>query len=511
MSLAVTLLAGTGVWTTGAIAMAGVAGAAAVASRRALRVHALDGDARVGWVEATLRWRADFRSLARGVGVVALLALVAGFLGALGAGGRSGVVPFAVGVAIGLAALEVAAALERATRARLPAAAQSSALAASGAAAAGARSAVLLVAALQAGAVAVVGAIFRDPTGSWSFAAGTLLVAWFAEAGRAASPAAARLAGMVSVQAFALAATGSLVASDLAAAARMLVACGAALPWIVKTHGADGLELGPGRRLLVPLAALGGVALLLALFLPSGEASSGTFAALLAQLAGLALAASAARVGAHRARPKLAPAELAPALFLPLLAVAAALVVAWAAAGAAGIALATAAAAALLPALTLDSFAADSGAAAAPAAPDGASADGARAASSAVVVLAGWAALRSASGPLAAIDLRDPAAAGGAMVGVLVALYAAALWRRGGAGESSRSTETGPRAMIAPAVLSAAVPWCAARLDVAAGGGIAAGVLLGGGTAAFLAPLSAAAPLERIVQLTGVVLAFCPR
>jgi hypothetical protein len=97
------------------------------------------------------------------------------------------------------------------------------------------------------------------------------------------------------------------------------------------------------------------------------------------------------------------------------------------------------------------------------------------------------------------------------MVGVLVALFAAALWRRGAAGESSRSTETGPRAMIVPAVLSAAVPWCAARLDVAAGGGIAAGVLLGGGTAAFLAPLSAAAPLERIVQLTGVVLAFCSK
>jgi hypothetical protein len=484
------LLAGTGVWTTGAIALAGLAGAAAVASRRALRVHPLDGEARVLWVEATLRWRADFRSLARGVGIVALLALVAGFFGALGAGGRSGVVPFAAGVAVGLAALEVAAALERATRARRPAAA------------AGARSAVLLVAALQAGAIAVVGVVFRDPISSWSFAAGTLLVAWFAEAGRAASPAAARLAGMVSVQAFALAATGSLVDADLAAAARMLVACGAALPWIVKTHGLDGLELGPGRRLLVPLAALGGVALLLALFIPRGEASAGTFAVLLAQLAGLALAASAARVGAHRARPRLMPAELAPALFLPLLAVAAALVVASAAAGAAGIALATAAAAALLPALTLDGFAADA---------DGAVADGARAASSAVVVLAGWAALRSASGPLAAVDLRDPAAAGGAMVGVLVALFAAALWRRGAAGESSRSTETGPRAMIVPAVLSAAVPWCAARLDVAAGGGIAAGVLLGGGTAAFLAPLSAAAPLERIVQLTGVVLAFCSK
>jgi hypothetical protein len=496
---AATLLAGTGVWTTGAIALTGVAGAAAVASRRALRVHPLDGEARVLWVEATLRWRADFRSLARGVGIVALLALVAGFFGALGAGGRSGVVPFAAGVAVGLAALEVAAALERATRARRPAAA------------AGARSAVLLVAALQAGAIAVVGVVFRDPISSWSFAAGTLLVAWFAEAGRAASPAAARLAGMVSVQAFALAATGSLVDADLAAAARMLVACGAALPWIVKTHGADGLELGPGRRLLVPLAALGGVALLLALFIPRGEASAGTFAVLLAQLAGLALAASAARVGAHRARPRLMPAELAPALFLPLLAVAAALVVAAAAAGAAGIALATAAAAALLPALTLDGFAADAAAAASPADPDGAVADGARAASSAVVVLAGWAALRSASGPLAAVDLRDPAAAGGAMVGVLVALFAAALWRRGAAGESSRSTETGPRAMIVPAVLSAAVPWCAARLDVAAGGGIAAGVLLGGGTAAFLAPLSAAAPLERIVQLTGVVLAFCSK
>jgi len=36
-------------------------------------------------------------------------------------------------------------------------------------------------------------------------------------------------------------------------------------------------------------------------------------------------------------------------------------------------------------------------------------------------------------------------------------------------------------------------------------------VLLGGGTAALLAPLAAAAPLERIVQLTVVVLAFVPK
>src|SRR5262249_40284706 len=145
---------------------------------------------------------------------------------------------------------------------------------------------------------------------------------------------------------------GSVASTEVASLARLLVACGAALPWVVRTQGADGLESGAGRRLLLPIVALAITALLLALFVPHGASS-------LALLAGLALAAGGARLGAWRGRPWRAPVEVAPAHLLPLLAIAAALVLAAAAGGAAGGALAAAAAAALLPALTLDGFEAD--------------------------------------------------------------------------------------------------------------------------------------------------------
>lgn len=514
MELAAALLAASWSWTTGEIALALAAVAGAVASRRSLRTRLIEDARRAAWTEETLRDRAALRRLVKPVGSVALLGLAVGFVRAhytLSACTFA----FELGIAVAAAGLVVAAALERATRHRLPTAPGSEA-AAAGVANDGARSALLAVSGLQALASALVAATFADPDAAWGLAAGTLVVAWIAQAARAPSPAAVRLAGMASVLAFALAAAARAAPAEVAALARLFVACGAALPWAVRVRGPDGLELGAGRRLLVPVAALALAGVLLVLFVPRGASS-------LALLAGVALTGAVARAGAWRGRPPRASLELSPALFLPLLALAAAMVVATAAGGGSGIALATAAAAALLPAVTLDGFAADLAAPAAPvagasaagastadasAASPGAAADGARAASSTVVVLAGWAALHGMAEPL---DLRDPATAGGATVGLLLVLIAARLGRAAPEEESSRSTDAPPRAMIGSAVLSAAVPWCAARLHAAAGGGIAAGVLLGGGSAALLAPLAAAAPLERIVQLTVVALAFVPK
>ena len=495
MQLAASLLAASWSWTTGEIALALAAAAGAVASRRALRTRWIEDARRAAWTEETLRDRAALRALVKPVGCVALLGLALGFVRAHYTLSAS-TFAFEVGIAVAMTGLAVAAALERATRHRLPSTPGSEA-AAAGVANDGARSALLAVSGLQALASALVAATFADPDAAWGLAAGALVVAWFAHFARAPSPAAARLAGLMSVQAFALAAATSSAPAEVASLARLLVACGAALPWAVRARGTNGLELGAGRRLLVPFAALALAGVLLALFVPRGASS-------LALLSGVALAAAAARAAAWSGRPPRTSLELSPALFLPLLALAATLVVATAAGGASGIALATAAAAALLPAVTIDGFAADLAAQAVP----GAAADGARAASSTVVVLAGWAALHGMAVPL---DLRDPATAGGATVGVLLVLLAARLGRAAPEEESSRSTDAPPRAMIGAAVLSAAVPWCAARLHAAAGGGIAAGVLLGGGTAALLAPLAAAAPLERIVQLTVVVLAFVPK
>jgi len=495
MELAASLLAASWSWTTGEIALALAAAVGAVASRRSLRTRLIEDARRAAWTEETLRDRAALRTLVKPVGIVALLGIAVGLLRAPDAAGRASAFAFGVGIAVAMTGLAVAAALERATRHRLPAGSGSEA-AAAGVANDRARSALLAVSGLQALASALVAAAFVDPDAAWGLAAGALVVAWFALAARAPSPAAARLAGLMSVQAFALAAATRSAPAEVASLAHLLVACGAALPWAVRARGADGLELGGGRRLLVPAAALALAGVLLTLFVPRGASS-------LALLAGVALTAAAARAGAWRGRPPRASLELSPALFLPLLALAATLVVATAAGGGSGIALATAAAAALLPAVTVDGFAADVAAPSAPAA----AADGARAASSTVVVLAGWAALHGMTVPL---DLRDPATAGGATVGILLVLLAARLGRAAPE-ESSRSTEAPPGAMIGPAVLAAAVPWCAARLHAAAGGGIAAGVLLGGGSAALLAPLAAAAPLERIVQLTVVALAFAPK
>jgi hypothetical protein len=507
MSLAAPLLAASWSWTTGEIALALAAVAGAVASRRSLRTRFIEDAGRAAWTEETLRDRAALRRLGKPVGSAALLGLALGFVRAHYTVSAS-TLAFEVGIVVALAGLVVAAALERATRHRLPSAPGSEAAAAS-VANDGTRSALLAVSGLQALASALVAATFADPDAAWGLAAGALVVAWFAHFARAPSPAAARLAGLMSVQAFALAAASRSAPAEVASLARLLVACGAALPWAVRVRGTDGLELGAGRRLLVPVAALALAGVLLTLFVPRGASS-------LALLSGVALAAAAARAGAWRGRPQRASLELSPALFLPLLALAATLVVATAAGGATGIALATAAAAALLPAVTIEGFAADLAAPAAPVAGASASStgspsaalDGARAASSTVVVLAGWAALHGMTVPL---DLRDPATAGGATVGILLVLIAARLGRAAPEEESSRSTDAPPRAMIGTAVLAAAVPWCAARLHAAAGGGIAAGVLLGGGSAALLAPLAAAAPLERIVQLTVVALAFVPK
>ena len=504
MELAASLLAASWSWTTGEIALALAAAAGAVASRRSLRTRPIADARRAAWTEETLRDRAALRRLVKPVGWVALLGIVVGLLRAQDAAERASAFAFGVGITVAMTGLAVAAALERATRHRLPAAPGSEAAAAD-VANDGARSALLAVSGLQALASALVAAGFSDPDAAWGLAAGALVVAWFALAARAPSPAAARLAGLMSVQAFALAAATRSAPAEVASLAHLLVACGAALPWAVRARGTDGLELGAGRRLLIPVAALALAGVLLTLFVPRGASS-------LALLAGVALAAAAARAGAWRGRPPRDTLELSPALFLPLLALAATLVVATAAGGGAGIALATAAAAALLPAVTVDGFAGEVAAPAAPAAPatpssPGTAADGARAASSTVVVLAGWAALHGMTVPL---DLRDPATAGGATVGILLVLLAARLGRAAPV-ESSRSTEAPPGAMIGAAVLAAAVPWCAARLHAAAGGGIAAGVLLGGGSAALLAPLTAAAPLERIVQLSVTVLAFVPK
>jgi hypothetical protein len=506
MELAASLLAASWSWTTGEIALALAAAAGAVASRRSLRTRPIEDARRAAWTEETLRDRAALRRLVKPVGLVALLGIVVGLLRARDAAERASAFAFGVGITVAMTGLAVAAALERATRHRLPAAPGSEAAAAD-VANDGARSALLAVSGLQALASALVAAGFSDPDAAWGLAAGALVVAWFALAARAPSPAAARLAGLMSVQAFALAAATRTAPAEVASLAHLLVACGAALPWAVRARGTDGLELGAGRRLLIPVAALALAGVLLTLFVPRGASS-------LALLAGVALAAAAARAGAWRGRPPRATLEPSPALFLPLLALAATLVVATAAGGGAGIALATAAAAALLPAVTVDGFAGEVAAPAAPAAPatplpssPGTAADGARAASSTVVVLAGWAALRGMTVPL---DLRDPATAGGATVGILLVLLAARLGRAAPE-ESSRSTEAPPGAMIGAAVLAAAVPWCAARLHAAAGGGIAAGVLLGGGSAALLAPLTAAAPRERIVQLSVTVLAFVPK
>jgi hypothetical protein len=65
--------------------------------------------------------------------------------------------------------------------------------------------------------------------------------------------------------------------------------------------------------------------------------------------------------------------------------------------------------------------------------------------------------------------------------------------------------------MIAPALLAVAAPFCVARLDPAAGGGMTAGALLGGATAAFLVSRSTAALFDRVISLICITTVLCSR
>jgi hypothetical protein len=281
--------------------------------------------------------------------------------------------------------------------------------------------------------------------------------------------------------------------------------------------------------MLAPISVLLGAGLLCGLcvgpldrFLGAPAVGYSGFASAL--VCGVALVVVVARVAEHAAATRSdvsggagaagdALPATPPSRFVPCLVLAAAIVVAASAAGGWGIALAAAAAAAALPICVAAGFGAD--VLPQPAADRAAQgSDAERAASSATVALAGWATLAAAVGP-ARLDLLRADVTGGAVSGVALVLFvvsvAASARPRGDSTGNANSTRADLRAMIVPALLAVAAPVCVARLNPAAGGGMAAGALLGGATAALLVPRSTAALFDRVVSLICITFVLCSK
>lgn len=527
-------------WSAGELLLVLGAAAAAV-TRHATLVARSDGDAAER--ERTLlrrgERRAAFGAVGRPAALVAVATLVAWLALASTAAERGGAWAFAVGVVVAAGAAVVVGEVEDSARARVAVAAGSSPEAASAVAWDGGLVAAFAVVAAQGAATWIVAATTDGASAPLGLAAGTALVAWFARSARAVAPATARAVALLSVQSLALAAAAGAAArasgaasgalrADLLHVGRILVALGGVAPLALR--GSSGLAEGRpiARRILAALAALAGAGLVGALFVAPLTAfgagrGAGWSSYATAILVGVALVAVVARVAEHAAQadaastagagaagePRFAP----PASrFIACLALAAALVVAAPAAGAFGVALAAAAAAAALPALVAAGIGGDLLPAPPVAAPSRAS-DVERAASSAAVALAGWALLGVARRGEARLDLLAADVAGGALVGVALVLFisSSAARRRGDPGAGANSTRADLRAMIVPALLAVAAPFCAARLNLAAAGGMAAGALLCGATAALLVPRASAGLLDRVVSLLCITFVLCAR
>jgi hypothetical protein len=527
-------------WSAGELVVTLAAAAAAVARHGTLAARS-DGDDAERELALLRRGerRAAFLAGGKTLGVVAGALLVVLLTLAATPVERARAWAFAAGVAVAAAAAAVVGEIEASARARISVAARSSPASAADVAWEGGLVATLVATAAQTGATLFVSAVTEGATAPLGLAAGMALVACFVRSVRSVAPATARAIALMSVQSLALAAAAGAVARfsggplrsvrpDLVHVARLLVALGAVAPLALR--GASGIAEGRplARRLFLPGAALLGGGFVIALFVGpapafEGGPAAGWSALAVAILCGVLLVSAVARVAEHAAdgsRDRSGGADTAELLltlpasrFVACLVLAAALVVAASAAGAFGIALAAAAAAAALPGFVAAGFGADleAGPPAPPAGPPARLSDAERAAGSAALALAGWALLSASRRAEVRQDLLSADAAGGAVAGVALVLFAAAWWRRAESAGGSNSTRAGLRAMIGPALLAVAAPFGAARLNLAAAGGMATGALLGGATAALLIPRATAALFDRVVSLICITYVLCAR